>query len=38
MPGLTEESLLTKAIAAGGSKLGDFLDHVLELARAGKKG
>jgi D-alanine-D-alanine ligase len=33
LPGLTQESLLPKALAAGGTNLGDFIDHVLGLAR-----
>ncbi|MBC7836866.1 ATP-grasp domain-containing protein, partial [Acetobacteraceae bacterium] len=33
LPGLTGESLLPKALAAGGSKLPEFLDHVITLAR-----
>ena len=38
LPGLTEESLLPKAVHAVGSNLEGFLDHVITLARAGKKG
>lgn len=37
LPGLTTESLLPKSLVAVGSKLSEFLDHVLSLARAGKK-
>ena len=33
LPGLTSESLLPKALAAGGTSLPQFLDHVLDLAR-----
>ncbi len=33
LPGLTSESLLPKALAAGGSSLSHFLDHVITLAR-----
>jgi D-alanine-D-alanine ligase len=36
LPGLTKESLLPKALNAVGSKLGEFVGHVVELAR-GKK-
>ena len=36
LPGLTSESLLPKAVAAGGTKLGDFLEHLIILAREGK--
>jgi D-alanine-D-alanine ligase len=36
LPGLTSESLLPKAVAAGGTTLSGFLDHVLDLARSGK--
>lgn len=36
LPGLTEESLLPKSIAAVGSNLRDFLDHLIGLA-LGKK-
>jgi len=32
LPGLTEQSLLPKALAAGGTSFGDFLDHLVELA------
>ncbi len=32
LPGLTEESLLPKALAAGGTKFPDFLDHLVGLA------
>ncbi|MDE1924650.1 MAG: D-alanine--D-alanine ligase [Patescibacteria group bacterium] len=33
LPGLTNESLLPKALQAVGAKLSDFLDHVINLAR-----
>jgi D-alanine-D-alanine ligase len=33
LPGLTQESLLPKALLAGGSTLSHFIDHVLQLAR-----
>lgn len=33
LPGMTGESLLPKALHAVGSKLSDFLDHVIHLAR-----
>ena len=33
LPGLTEESLLPKALAAGGTSLSQFLNHVISLAR-----
>ncbi|TSC67180.1 MAG: D-alanine-D-alanine ligase, partial [Parcubacteria group bacterium Gr01-1014_72] len=36
LPGLTTESLLPKAVAAVGSSLPEFLDHVLTLALEGK--
>jgi D-alanine--D-alanine ligase len=36
LPGLTTESLLPKAVEAVGSKLPEFLDHVITLARSGK--
>jgi D-alanine-D-alanine ligase len=36
LPGLTDESLLPKAVAAGGTKLSDFLEHLILLAREGK--
>jgi D-alanine-D-alanine ligase len=36
LPGLTSESLLPKAINADGISLGDFLRHVIELARSGR--
>jgi D-alanine-D-alanine ligase len=32
LPGLTEDSLLPKALDAGGTKLPDFLDHLVGLA------
>ncbi len=35
--GMTKESLFPKAIEAVGSKLSDFLGHVVELARQGRK-
>ncbi|MES2006488.1 MAG: D-alanine--D-alanine ligase [Patescibacteria group bacterium] len=35
LPGLTDESLLPKAVAAVGSRLPDFLEHVLTLAQRG---
>lgn len=37
LPGLTGESLLPKALLAGGTKLGDFLEHVIDLARNPKE-
>jgi D-alanine-D-alanine ligase len=33
LPGLTTESLLPKALEAGGTKLSHFLDHIISLAR-----
>jgi D-alanine-D-alanine ligase len=36
LPGLTPASLLPKALAAVGSNLPDFLDHIIGLALAGK--
>jgi len=36
LPGLTDESLLPKAVAAGGTRLSDFLEHLIELARERK--
>lgn len=33
LPGLTQESLLPKALKAVGAKLSDFLDHIINLAR-----
>ncbi len=33
LPGLTSESLLPKALRAVGSSLGQFIDHVIQLAR-----
>ena len=36
LPGLTEESLLPKALAAGGTKFPDFLDHLVGLAMTKK--
>ncbi len=37
LPGLTTESLLPKALEAGGTKLSHFLDHVISLARGRKQ-
>lgn len=37
LPGLTTESLLPKSLAAVGVSFGDFLSHIIDLARAGKK-
>ncbi|HVZ76126.1 MAG TPA: D-alanine--D-alanine ligase [Candidatus Paceibacterota bacterium] len=37
LPGLTAESLLPKAVAAVGSSLTHFLDHVVTLAKDGKR-
>jgi D-alanine-D-alanine ligase len=37
LPGLTSESLLPKSLAAVGVSFGDFLSHIIDLARAGKK-
>ncbi|TSC85163.1 MAG: D-alanine-D-alanine ligase [Parcubacteria group bacterium Gr01-1014_17] len=36
LPGLTPESLLPKSLTAVGSSLSEFLEHVLDLAVAGK--
>ena len=36
LPGLTKESLLPKALKAGGVGMSDFLDHIIGLAMAGK--
>lgn len=36
LPGLTEQSLLPKSLAAVGASHGEFLDHVLALALGGK--
>jgi len=36
LPGLTEESLLPKAVQAVGCSFSDFLDHVINLALSGK--
>lgn len=36
LPGLTEESLIPKALRAGGVEFPEFLDHVIELALAGR--
>jgi len=33
LPGLTKESLLPKALSAVGTKLSDFLDHIIALAK-----
>jgi D-alanine-D-alanine ligase len=33
LPGLTQESLLPKALGAGGTSLTHFLDHIISLAR-----
>lgn len=33
LPGLTEESLFPKSLAAHGSSLGEFVDHLLTIAR-----
>lgn len=38
LPGLTSESLLPKAVAAVGSRLDEFLEHILHLAQAQKLG
>ncbi|MBI2474202.1 MAG: D-alanine--D-alanine ligase [Candidatus Taylorbacteria bacterium] len=35
LPGLTEASLLPKAVAASGSSLGNFLDHIIKQALEG---
>ncbi|MDB5237471.1 MAG: D-alanine--D-alanine ligase [Parcubacteria group bacterium] len=37
LPGLTSESLLPKALAAVGVSFGEFLSHIIHLARAGKR-
>lgn len=37
LPGLTSESLLPKAVKAIGTKLSDFFDHLLSLARGKKR-
>ncbi len=37
LPGLTQQSLLPKALGAIGSSLSQFLQHVIDLARKGKK-
>ena len=37
LPGLTENSLLPKALKAGRVEFSDFIDHVITLAMAGKK-
>jgi D-alanine-D-alanine ligase len=34
LPGLTEESLLPKALTAGGVKIPEFLDHIIQLSLA----
>ena len=36
LPGLTEESLVPKALRAGGVEFPEFLDHVIELALSGR--
>jgi D-alanine-D-alanine ligase len=36
LPGLTENSLLPKSLDAGGTKLPEFLDHLVELALSNK--
>lgn len=36
LPGLTEQSLIPKALVAGGASLPEFLDHVISLAVAGR--
>jgi D-alanine-D-alanine ligase len=36
LPGLTEQSLLVEALQAGGSNLGEFLDHIIVLATGRK--
>jgi len=36
LPGLTNESLLPKALNAVGAKLSDFLHHIIDLAHKGK--
>ncbi len=37
LPGLTSESLLPKAVEAVGSRLPDFLDHIITLAQKDKR-
>ncbi|MDB5265837.1 MAG: D-alanine--D-alanine ligase [Parcubacteria group bacterium] len=37
LPGLTGESLLPKSLAAVGVSFGEFLSHIIDLARTGKK-
>jgi D-alanine--D-alanine ligase len=37
LPGLTENSLLPKALKAGNVSFSDFIDHIIDLALAGKK-
>ena len=37
LPGLTSESLFPKALQSVGSKLSDFLDHIISLARGKQK-
>ena len=37
LPGLTPESLLPKAVQAVGSKLSEFLDHIIDLAQKDKR-
>ena len=36
LPGLTKESLLPKALKAGGVEMHEFIDHVISLSLAGK--
>jgi len=36
LPGMTEQSLITKALSATGVHVKDFLDHLIALAREGK--
>ncbi|PIT96627.1 D-alanine--D-alanine ligase [Candidatus Campbellbacteria bacterium CG10_big_fil_rev_8_21_14_0_10_35_52] len=36
LPGLTKESLLPKSLAAGGTTLSEFLDHLVKLALSNK--
>ena len=33
LPGMTEESLLPKSVNAVGSTLGEFIEHIIGLAR-----
>ena len=37
LPGLTQESLLPKALRAVGARLSDFLDHIIALAKTKKR-